>query len=87
VTTVGGAARTFGGETFFEEINIGAFVQNRFDLGNLFVTVAARMDGNSAFGENYGFQFYPKADVAYNLSEDWLPGFMSSTKRTGCRAS
>jgi hypothetical protein len=80
VTTVGGAARTFGGETYFEEINIGAFVQNRFDLGNLFITGAVRVDGNSAFGENYGFQVYPKADLAYNLSEDWLPGFMTSTK-------
>jgi TonB-dependent SusC/RagA subfamily outer membrane receptor len=80
VTTVGGAARTFGGENFNEEINVGAFVQNRFDFGNLFLTVAARMDGNSAFGENYGFQYYPKADMAYNLSDGMMPGFLSSAK-------
>jgi len=80
VTTVGGAARTFGDERFEEDINIGFFAQNRFDFGNLFVTGAVRMDGNSAFGTNYGFQVYPKADAAYNLPQDVLPGAMSSLK-------
>ena len=80
VSTVSGAARTFGDEAFVEEINIGAFVQNRFDFGNLFVTGAVRIDGNSAFGENYGFQVYPKADVAYNFSDDLRPDFLSSAK-------
>lgn len=80
VTTVSGAARTFAGETFFEEVNVGAFVQNRFDFDNLFVTAAVRMDGNSAFGVNYGFQFYPKVDVAYNIPGGMLPGLVSSSK-------
>ncbi|MEQ8330200.1 MAG: SusC/RagA family TonB-linked outer membrane protein [Longimicrobiales bacterium] len=80
VTTVGGAARTFGDEQFTEEINVGAFAQNRFDLGDLFVTAAVRIDGNSAFGENYGFQIYPKADMAYNVPSGTLPGFLSSLK-------
>jgi len=80
VTTVGGAARTFGDEEFSEEVNIGAFAQNRFDLGDLFVTAAVRIDGNSAFGENYGFQVYPKADMAYNIPEGARPGFLSSAK-------
>lgn len=81
VTTVSGAARNFGGETYGEEINMGFFGQNRFDIGdNLFVTAAVRVDGNSAFGKNYGFQVYPKADVAYNLSGAMLPGFISSAK-------
>ena len=83
VTTVGGAAENFGGETFFEEVNIGAFVQNRFDFDNLFVTAAVRMDGNSAFGVNYGFQYYPKVDAAYNLPTGWLPGLISSAKVRG----
>ncbi len=80
VTSVGGAARTFGGENFAEEVNVGAFVQNRFDFGNLFVTGAVRIDGNSAFGENYGFQVYPKGDAAYNVPVDYLPGFASNLK-------
>lgn len=84
VTTVSGGAETFGAETSLEEINLGFFGQNRFDIGNnLFVTAAVRVDGNSAFGENYGFQVYPKADVAYNLNEDVLPGFISSAKLRG----
>ncbi len=80
VTTVSGAARTFAGETFFEEVNIGAFAQNRFDFDNLFITTAVRIDGNSAFGVNYGFQVYPKIDAAYNLPANVLPGLISSTK-------
>ena len=60
VTTVSGGALNFGGETFAEDINIGAFVQNRFDFDDLFITTAVRIDGNSAFGVNYGFQVYPK---------------------------
>ncbi len=80
VTTVSGAAETFGGETWFEEVNLGGYVQNRFDFDNLFITTAVRVDGNSAFGENYGFQVYPKADFAYNLSEGMLPGLLSSAK-------
>lgn len=84
VTTVSGAAETFGAETSLEEINLGFFGQNRFDIGDdLFVTAAVRVDGNSAFGENYGFQVYPKADVAYNFNEDVLPGFVSSAKLRG----
>ncbi|MEQ9569562.1 MAG: TonB-dependent receptor, partial [Longimicrobiales bacterium] len=83
VTTVGGAARTFGGETFSEEVNIGWFAQNRFDLGDLFVTTAVRLDGNSAFGENYGFQVYPKADFAYNIPESALPGMFTNFKVRG----
>jgi hypothetical protein len=80
VTTVGGAARTYGDEGFVEEINIGFFAQNRLDLGDLFVTTAVRVDGNSAFGENYGFQVYPKADMAYNIPDGMLPGLVSSAK-------
>jgi TonB-dependent starch-binding outer membrane protein SusC len=80
VTSVGGAARTFGDEQYNEEINIGGFAQNRFDLGDLFITAAVRIDGNSAFGTNYGFQVYPKADMAYNLPDGLRPGFLSSAK-------
>lgn len=84
VTTVRGAAISFGDETFVEEINLGFFGQNRFDIGeNLFVTAAVRLDGNSAFGVNYGFQTYPKADIAYNLSQDMLPSMVSSAKVRG----
>lgn len=84
VTTVGGAALTFGDEQFTETINLGAFAQNRFEINDrLFVTAGLRVDGNSAFGVNYGAQVYPKFDAAYNFSsldDEWLPDMLSSLK-------
>ncbi len=75
------AAQTFGDEDFEELINVGFFMQNRFDLtDDLFLTMAVRADGNSAFGENYGLQTYPKADVAYNLPQAFLPPGFSNLK-------
>jgi len=65
VTTVTGAAVRTGRETFREEINVGLFAQDRFSIADkLFFTVGARLDGNSAFGDNFGLQFYPKAELA-----------------------
>ncbi len=83
VTTVSGAAENYGGENYFEEVNIGAYAQNRFDFTNLFITLGARIDGNSAFGENYGFQLYPKADLAYNIPGGILPSIISNAKVRG----
>ena len=84
VTTVGGAALTFGDELFNENINLGAFAQNRFEFGDkLFFTAGLRVDGNSSFGENYGAQIYPKFDAAYNLNnidDAWMPELLSSLK-------
>ena len=81
VSTVRGASETIGDESFSEEINLGFFLQNRFDLSDdLFLTTAVRADGNSAFGDNYGFQVYPKADVAYNIPQSVLPEMVSSLK-------
>lgn len=85
VTTVGGAALTFGAESYTETVNVGMFAQDRFSYGDkLFATVGVRVDGNSAFGENYGLKAYPKFDVAYQISqEDFLPNFMSTMKLRG----
>lgn len=84
VTTVGGAATTFGDEQFNETVNVGLFAQNRFEFGDkLFVTAGVRVDGNSSFGENYGLQTYPKVDMAYNLNpqdDAWMPDFLSNLK-------
>ncbi len=82
VTTVTGAANRQGREGFREEINVGLFAQNRFSIGdNLFVTAGARLDGNSAFGDNFGLQFYPKAELAYIISDAIsLPRTISTLK-------
>jgi TonB-dependent starch-binding outer membrane protein SusC len=85
VSTVAAAAQTFGGETYGHTVNIGAYAQNRFSIGDrLYTTVGFRIDGNSAFGKNYGYQRYPKVDLAYNLGGlSWVPQAVSSFKLRG----
>jgi TonB-dependent SusC/RagA subfamily outer membrane receptor len=82
VSTVSAASQTFGQEQYAHTVNIGALAQNRFSFGDhLFSTIGIRVDGNSAFGKNYGFQPYPKADVAWSMTGyDWLPHAISSLK-------
>ena len=81
IESINAASQTYGDEAFEEIRNLGFFVQNRFDLSNdLFLTAAVRADGNSAFGEDFGLQVYPKADVAYNLPSGALPPGFSNLK-------
>jgi TonB-dependent SusC/RagA subfamily outer membrane receptor len=49
----------------------GLFVQEQLGFGDkVFATAGLRVDGSSAFGENFGLQAYPKADVSYVVSEE-----------------
>jgi TonB-dependent SusC/RagA subfamily outer membrane receptor len=82
VTTVSSAATTFGREDYSRTVNLGLLAQNRFGWRDrLFATVGVRIDGNSAFGENYGFQTYPKFDMAYNVAPaGFLPDVVSALK-------
>jgi TonB-dependent SusC/RagA subfamily outer membrane receptor len=71
VRTVGAAANTFGDEIRVQEINAGIFFQETVGLWDkLFLTGALRVDGNSAFGNQFHYQAYPKASLAYNISEE-----------------
>lgn len=55
----------------FEVITGGFFAENTFDyLDRYFFTVGLRVDGNSAFGDDFGLQPYPKASVSYVLSDE-----------------
>ncbi len=86
VSTVAAGAITTGGEAFTQTINLGLLAQNRFAWKDrLFVTVGLRMDGNSAFGADYGFQKYPKADISYDLSQHlgFLPDVFSAFRLRG----
>ena len=82
VTTVGGGAQTLGNEQFTEVVSIGVYGQTRFSFfEKLFVTAGLRIDGNSAFGTNYGLQQYPKGEISYMLSEEsFMPDLFSSFK-------
>jgi outer membrane receptor protein involved in Fe transport len=69
---------TLSFEDRVREINAGAFAQGVFDyLDRYFLTVGLRVDGNSAFGKDFGLQPYPKVSLSYVISdesfwkEDW----------------
>jgi outer membrane receptor protein involved in Fe transport len=53
----------------------GVFVQSLIGLRDrYFLTVGARVDGNSAFGKDFGFQTYPKVSGSWVVSDE---GFWS----------
>jgi TonB-dependent starch-binding outer membrane protein SusC len=65
-----GASR-LGFETRLREVNAGGFGQAVLDLHDrYFLTVGARVDGNSAFGSDFGLQTYPKVSGSYVISEE-----------------
>ncbi|MGH7476282.1 MAG: TonB-dependent receptor domain-containing protein [Longimicrobiales bacterium] len=69
--TVNSAGQTLGFEERVRVVNAGFFAQNMFDyLDRAFLTIGARVDGNSAFGEDFGLQVYPKASLSYVISEE-----------------
>jgi len=76
-----------GGTTLgFEErrrvVNAGVFAQNLFDFRDrYFLTLGLRVDGNSAFGEDFGLQLYPKASFSWVISEEnFFPATLGSLK-------
>ncbi len=73
---VDNGGNTLGFENRTRVVNAGLFVQNVFDLSNkYFVTLGVRVDGNSAFGSDFGLQAYPKAQASYIVSDEdfWDP--------------
>jgi outer membrane receptor protein involved in Fe transport len=60
----------------------GFFAQEQFGWNDrLFITVGARWDGFSTFGENFGLAFYPKISGAYTISDhDFWPDFWDTMK-------
>ncbi|HUQ80808.1 MAG TPA: SusC/RagA family TonB-linked outer membrane protein [Gemmatimonadaceae bacterium] len=73
-----GAIRTVGTDTRRRVVNAGLFAQEQLGWRDrAFLTLGLRVDGNSAFGEDFGLQPYPKLGVSYVLSEH---GFWPSGK-------
>lgn len=83
VTLVSAAAVTFGDEFYQEDVNAGVFVQETLGFGDrLFFTLGLRVDGNSAFGDQFDYQTYPRASLAYTISdEDFWPTDLFQTTR------
>jgi len=69
-TLESGASITGLADRRFAGTNAGFLVQELLGLQDrLFVTAGLRVDGNSAFGSNFGLQPYPKLSVAWVLSD------------------
>ena len=69
--TLSAAAQTLSFEERIRVVNAGAFVQNLFSYRDrYFLTLGLRVDGNSAFGQNFGLQPYPKASFSYVVSDE-----------------
>ena len=77
--TVSSAGTRLGFEDRSRVVNAGFFGQTMLDFKDkYFFTVGARVDGNSAFGQDFGLQTYPKASVSWVASDesfwpDWSP--------------
>jgi TonB-dependent starch-binding outer membrane protein SusC len=82
VTTVNGGAIRSGDERFEERVQLGFFGQNRLSFRDkIYLTTGIRVDGNSAFGEDYGYQVYPNTQLSYDLSqENWMPALFSNLR-------
>lgn len=79
---VSSGGTTLGFEELRRVVNAGVFAQNLFDFRDrYFLTLGLRVDGNSAFGEDFGLQLYPKASFSWVLSEEnFFPSSFGSFK-------
>ena len=69
-TITSAARRTVGTDTRRKVVNAGLFAQQQLSWRDrAFLTLGLRVDGNSAFGEDFGLQAYPKVGLAYVLSD------------------
>jgi TonB-linked SusC/RagA family outer membrane protein len=71
ITLISAAATTVGGNRFSESKSVGLYVQEQLGWKNrVFLTGAVRADDNSSFGEAFDWIYYPKAQLAWVLSEE-----------------
>ena len=69
--TLSSAAQTQAFQNRQRVWNAGFFLQNIFGIQDrYFFTAGVRVDGNSAFGEGFGLQAYPKASASWVMSEE-----------------
>ncbi|MEX2376045.1 MAG: TonB-dependent receptor [Dehalococcoidia bacterium] len=80
-----GSRRDIQSDNRLRVVNAGLFLQHMVGFEDrLFVTGGVRVDGNSAFGSNFGLQPYPKVSLSYILSDhDFLPYWAEEVKLRG----
>ncbi|WP_448790650.1 TonB-dependent receptor domain-containing protein [Bacteroides graminisolvens] len=68
---ISGAGTLTSNEWLSYLYNYGFFVQENLGiLDKYYIDLGVRSDYNTAFGDNVGWQFYPKVGVSYVLSEE-----------------
>jgi TonB-dependent starch-binding outer membrane protein SusC len=74
-TITSGARTAVTTDSRIRVVNPGFFVQEMLGFQDrLFLTVGARFDGHSAFGEDFGMQMYPKLSASWVVSDhDFWP--------------
>lgn len=74
-TLESGAELTYRADEPISNTNAGFFLQEQVGWQDrLFITAGLRVDGNSAFGDDFGLQPYPKLSTAFVISDyDWWP--------------
>jgi TonB-linked SusC/RagA family outer membrane protein len=74
-------------EQYADNRTVGAFVSQQVAFADrVFATVAVRGDDNSAFGTDFGFVYYPSANVSWVIAEEpWFPksSLLSSLRLRG----
>ncbi|KPJ80334.1 MAG: hypothetical protein AMS19_09615 [Gemmatimonas sp. SG8_23] len=69
--TVSTAGTRLGFEQRERVVNAGFFLQDVIDFSDkYFLTLGGRVDGNSAFGSDFGLQFYPKVSASWVVSDE-----------------
>jgi outer membrane receptor protein involved in Fe transport len=69
--TVRGAGTTQADDFFLEVVNYGLYVQQNWGFyDKYFLDLGIRADGNSAFGDEVGTQYYPKVGFSYDLGSE-----------------
>lgn len=82
-TLISGSLRQITDVSQQRVINAGFFGQEMIGWRDIaFLTVGARVDGNSAFGQSFGLQMYPKVSASYVISDEsfWPHRFVESLK-------
>lgn len=72
IRVLNGASVITNMDEFFKEvISAGIFAQEKIGFKErLFLTGGIRMDGNSTFGDSFGFVLYPHAGLSWVLSDE-----------------
>ncbi|MEO7458469.1 MAG: SusC/RagA family TonB-linked outer membrane protein [Gemmatimonadaceae bacterium] len=82
-TLISGSQRQITDVSSQRVVNAGFFAQELVGWRDVaFLTLGLRVDGNSAFGQSFGLQRYPKASLAYVVSDEsfWKPHIIETLK-------